>query len=502
MLNRRTKHLRLFAANPTRKPKAAANSADANVLRKKKLRIMTNISEIRIRGLFGENNYNIRLKDNHLILVSENGSGKTTIVNMIYYFLSRQWSRLRAYDFNSIEAMINGENIKISKDEIDLRSSKHINRILKRYPLKIQKEVELFLNRFDFSDLSRHRFDFEHIFNNYNIPRSVFFEIINYTEKEQIDLFENTLKEKKEKMENLVTPQILYLPTYRRIEQDLRIIFPDLDEELGQYKSKRRRFQKLTDSNAYVELVEFGMEDVENKVKSKLGALKDDLNFKLKNDLTGKYLRDVINENYKNISYNEFQAFSETAFSNIISRIDDTVLSKNEKERLNEFVKEINQTGTIGKEENKIIAHFIYRLSEVYNEIKRKEEDIVKFIEVCNGYSNNKKFVYDNINFEIKIHPIRDLEVQIDKQILFRDLSSGEKQIVSLFSHLFLSDQSDYFVIIDEPELSLSVPWQQRFLADISDNEKCSGILAVTHSPFIFENKLEKFAHGLNEFIV
>jgi hypothetical protein len=28
----RTKHLRLFAANPTRKPNAAANSADAPVL--------------------------------------------------------------------------------------------------------------------------------------------------------------------------------------------------------------------------------------------------------------------------------------------------------------------------------------------------------------------------------------------------------------------------------------------------------------------------------------
>lgn len=463
---------------------------------------MTNISEIRIRGLFGENNYNIRLKDNHLILVSENGSGKTTIVNMIYYFLSRQWSRLRAYDFNSIEAVIDGEKIKISRDEIDLRSSKKISRILRRYPLRIQKEVEMFLSRFDFSDLSRHRFDLEYIFNNYNIPRSVFFEIMNYTEKEQIDLFENTLKEKKEKIEKLITPQILYLPTYRRIEQDLRIIFPDLDEELGQYKSKRRRFQKLSDTNAYVELVEFGMEDVEDKVKSKLGALKDDLNFKLKNDLTGKYLRDVINENYKNIKYKEFQAFSETAFNNILSRIDDTVLSKTEKARLNEFVKEINQTGTIDKEENKIIAYFIYRLSEVYNELKRKEEDIVKFIEVCNGYSNNKKFVYDNINFEIRIHPIKNSEVEVGKEILFRDLSSGEKQIVSLFSHLFLSEQSDYFVIIDEPELSLSVPWQQRFLADISDNEICSGIIAVTHSPFIFENRLEKYAHGLNEFVV
>jgi len=34
-----TKHLRLFAANPTRKPNAAANSADANVLTNKNKKI-------------------------------------------------------------------------------------------------------------------------------------------------------------------------------------------------------------------------------------------------------------------------------------------------------------------------------------------------------------------------------------------------------------------------------------------------------------------------------
>ena len=77
-------------------------------------------------------------------------------------------------------------------------------------------------------------------------------------------------------------------------------------------------------------------------------------------------------------------------------------------------------------------------------------------------------------------------------------LSAGEKQIVSLFSHLYLSENQNHFVIIDEPELSLSVPWQRRFLPDIL--KKCSGLFAVTHSPFIFDNVLGFHTHALDEF--
>ncbi len=83
-----------------------------------------------------------------------------------------------------------------------------------------------------------------------------------------------------------------------------------------------------------------------------------------------------------------------------------------------------------------------------------------------------------------------------------RILSSGEKQIVSLFSHIYLSEITGYFVIIDEPELSLSVPWQKRFLPDIIENSRCNGLVAVTHSPFIFQNNvLDNYTHNLEEFV-
>ena len=70
--------------------------------------------------------------------------------------------------------------------------------------------------------------------------------------------------------------------------------------------------------------------------------LRENLSNKIKNNLTGGYLRDVINRTYLNISYQQIQAFNEKALSSILDRIDESVLSKNEKSRLITFVNEIN----------------------------------------------------------------------------------------------------------------------------------------------------------------
>jgi predicted ATP-dependent endonuclease of OLD family len=65
---------------------------------------------------------------------------------------------------------------------------------------------------------------------------------------------------------------------------------------------------------------------------------------------------------------------------------------------------------------------------------------------------------------------------------------------------LNLTQKNKVFVFIDEPELSLSVDWQRMFLVDILDSASCDGLIATTHSPFVFENELENFVHGINEF--
>jgi len=43
--------------------------------------------------------------------------------------------------------------------------------------------------------------------------------------------------------------------------------------------------------------------------------------------------------------------------------------------------------------------------------------------------------------------------------------------------------------------------WQKQLLPDIINSKKCDFLLAVTHSPFIFDNELDMYAVGLNEYI-
>lgn len=118
---------------------------------------------------------------------------------------------------------------------------------------------------------------------------------------------------------------------------------------------------------------------------------------------------------------------------------------------------------------------------------------------MCNGYLSGKKIIYDNQKFEIHIKQESDNNGSDELEL--RMLSSGEKQIVSLFSHLYLSSRKGFFVIIDEPELSLSVPWQESFLPDIINTKRCNGLVAVTHSPFVFKNELDHYAHSMEEFM-
>lgn len=65
---------------------------------------------------------------------------------------------------------------------------------------------------------------------------------------------------------------------------------------------------------------------------------------------------------------------------------------------------------------------------------------------------------YDSPNFDFYIQLNAD-----NQRITLPQLSSGEKQIVSLFNHLYLSNLNNFIVLIDEPELSLSVKWQKHF---------------------------------------
>lgn len=78
------------------------------------------------------------------------------------------------------------------------------------------------------------------------------------------------------------------------------------------------------------------------------------------------------------------------------------------------------------------------------------------------------------------------------------DLSSGEQQELVLMYNLLFKVEPGALVLIDEPEISLHISWQQRFLDDVTRIAALVGLdfLVATHSPQII-NKSWEFARQL-----
>lgn len=455
----------------------------------------TSLTTFKVIGLHGHKTATVPLRNNRLILIGENGTGKSTIANLIYYFLTNQWSRLLQYRFRAIEASLNGHEITVTAEQLE----KHVRRISAEH---LSPRQRLNLTRY-LSEFPRSRLE-EMISSDPSIRDfaravglplamardTIFFALHERGEPSEID-------KAAEQISSLVSEQFLYLPTYRRIEHDLQWIFRSGDVDIEEL----RKSLAGRGSEAYVELVHFGMEDVEQKFQTRMAQLKESLRAGL-NKLTGSYLRDVIQGVHTRVNVADLKKVPLPVLDSIFTRISDETLPQSDKEFLKDRVKRIAEQGSFDLTRDTVIAHFLLKLFDLYNEQQEHEKNVREFVRVCNVYLSGKSLVYDNVKYEILIQ-VTDQGLSSPSDTLkLRMLSSGEKQIVSLFSHIYLSENRRFFVIIDEPELSLSVIWQRRFLPDILATERCEGLVAVTHSPFIWQNELEQDVRSLSELTV
>lgn len=462
------------------------------------------LERFEIIGLHGFRKVDLTLSDGKLVLVGENGTGKTTIVNFIYFFLTRQWNRIAAYKFESIRVTFscNSNPLQFSRDDIlsgTVNSSKSLGRD-RRFSRSIQRRIDAVIAHQSPSEILRNESMIEDISLRVGIPESIVRErLLQHVEFDETPTTENILNLNK-LLEKSISEQILYLPTYRRIEKDLQHIFPWLDLDQLRFKSRYHRRNNIDPvDEPHIELVEFGMEDVEQTINRVMSKLTETLRKSL-NDLTWTYLREVIKGEYNNVDPTPLRNLPEGTMNSILEKVDENLLPNEQKQELTNIIESLKSTVKI-EDADKVVIHFLVKLVELHRKQEEDERSVVEFVKVCNGYLNDKKLAFDNTQFEVKIEQFPEGDAS-ENSIQMSMLSSGEKQIVSLFSHIYLSGRESFFVIIDEPELSLSVDWQRKFLPDIISTNKCSGLVAVTHSPFVFDNSLDSYAHDVKKFWV
>ena len=456
-----------------------------------------------IEGLFGVKTVDLPIEKNALILVGPNGAGKSTVTNIFYFFISRQWSRLLEYSFASLTISFDdGSFIKARREEIG--GLIHLDRLLSTISpgSRFRMHVEMLRNTGLLESMlsdklsSKLRQDIANILEiptrEVNMLRaSLRRRLIN---DHDTDLFETPRENIEKHLTEAFPGRTLYLPTYRRIERDIDDIFPEFEERVRQSGYGPSALSHRSGKH-YVDLVSFGMEDVRKTIRGKLNSLRD-YSLAQFNALSGLYLRDVIRGKAQEFSQSQISSLSEGALSLILSRVSEEVLSVEDKALLREKILKVS-TMPAGPAEpsDSYLAHYFTLLMNVSDDISEQEEDVSNFINVCNAYLEpSKEIIYDDTKFEFEI--VDDGGHVID----LSELSSGEKQVVSLFSHLYLDTSESQIVIIDEPELSLSVPWQKRLLPDITRSRHCQFVMAVTHSPFIYENELSQTAVDLRRY--
>lgn len=453
------------------------------------------ITSIEIKGLYGVRDFLVCFDNNKVILVGENGSGKTTISRIIYATLSCNWDLLRTYPFEKITINFSDESIEIASNTIngifgtpDIERVEYFvdRRMYKRSfdgfiasVLDAKRQYEQNDNKNGSSYGKRFRS---------SIPYEYISEVIKDSNVTMLYSITN-------KIQNKFQSKILYLPTYRRIEEQLKTIFPDVEKDVWEKARKRVNSEKV------VELVEFGMDDVERLVRQEQDALKS-FSQTQQNKLTLGYLSEIVSKKYdQSASYTKIRQLTDEEIHEALMRIDSTILSDTMKEKVLNILNSVRtQHKRSYSAQVKIVCHYFMQLMAFNQDITLAEQHIRNFQEKCNKYLISNKIIYNSQDFTCQL--LNRVEDRFDPEnnIHFQNLSSGEKQIVSLFSHLYLDKDRSVFVFIDEPELSLSVDWQRTFLPDIVNSPNCFGLIATTHSPFIFDNELEKVVHGINEF--
>jgi len=388
------------------------------------------LSEFAIIGLYGKYDTILKIVDNKLILVAKNGASKTTILKLVFYFLSKQWENLATIEFKSVAATINDRRYNFDREQyLNPQSSYNgIPELLIAYPI-YESFITEELQKWTVPELREKSHYVELIAETYDIPAGLLAKFIETALAARIPTANYDWGQ-----------YVIYLPTYRRIEEDFATIFADVSLQLGNYLK---------------------------------GLLNNDLSYE------GSNPEELVQKN------DEIDAASaEQIFYSLWSNRDREKWLKKKDTQYLELVE-------FGMDD------ISYKISEILKSDTNTESTKVKlkrYLDMCNKYLCPEKLL------EFSDNGLRVVLTEENSNILDLDkLSSGEKQVVALFFHLFIEDMNA-FVIIDEPEISLSLRWQEEILSDILQ-ANVAGFVVATHSPFVIGKQLKQYAHSINEFL-
>jgi predicted ATP-dependent endonuclease of OLD family len=144
---------------------------------------------------------------------------------------------------------------------------------------------------------------------------------------------------------------------------------------------------------------------------------------------------------------------------------------------------------------DKALDEALIRYTEYQNRLLKKSENRGKSLaEIL----KKRDWLFDKLNELFKPTNKRFVESEEDtrpsvllsnsKKLSLFQLSSGEKQLLIILFTVLCQDEKSAILLLDEPEISLHTHWQHELIEIIRTlNPNCQ-IIAMTHSPSIFND--------------
>lgn len=414
---------------------------------------MKRIKRVEIFGFWEDKTVKIDFDDEVNFLIGINGSGKTTIINLIAACLDADFQTLDKIQFSRIRIVFSHkkgegrsqtyiEAEKIPKEHSLFSNSNIVFKIKKAgeelITINLNELDEDSIFRFHYNEINRHIVSAKSHKN--EDVKTLLSSFINFTWL-SIHRSNNRKLNDDKGFESTIDKKI------QELAFDLAKYFGVLDRR---YSEETEKFQK----NIFLSLIE------DETFKNVFSTVKD-LNIdKEKEAVRQIFLLFKLRETeFRGKLDKHFKAF-DTALKDLKEKKPlrtDNFASLTSTNRLHSIVQEWNI------------------LNEKKNDINKPKQT---FINEINSLFNYKKVIINEKN---------ELYVMTDsgKRFNLSQLSSGEKQLFIILGQSLLQENDIHIYIADEPELSLHVEWQEKLVSSIKNINPNSQIIFATHSPDI-----------------